>query len=184
MALYLLKILSFYHKWFSFVRDYPYNKLEVTMFNKKKPEAPQEIMTFLGKSARFKGVLTFEGTARIDGEIEGEIITQGMLIVGESGVVKSEVTAGMVVVGGRVNGNIHASKKIQLLAKCVVTGSLTTHTIIIEDGAFLNGVCEMQHATEPDIPAVRAGKMPSDRDSLYPPENGTGANLQLKTRKQ
>ncbi len=155
------------------------------MFEKqKKKEVPQEVMTFFGGGAHYEGVLTFEGTARIDGEVEGEIITQGTLIVGESGVVKSEVTAGTVVVGGRVNGNIHASKKIQLLSKCVVTGSLTTHTIVIEDGAFLNGICEMQHSPEPEMPALRVGKIASDRDSLYPPENATGTNIHAKTRKQ
>jgi cytoskeletal protein CcmA (bactofilin family) len=139
------------------------------MFNKKQVEAPQEVMTFLGKGAHFKGVLTFDGTARVDGEIEGEIITQGTLIIGESGVIKAEVTAGTVVVGGKVMGNIHAEQRIQLLVKSVVTGSLTTHAVIIEDGALLNGICEMKQEAEPASESWQgAGSLGSDRDSLYP----------------
>ncbi|MBI3358303.1 MAG: polymer-forming cytoskeletal protein [Nitrospirae bacterium] len=144
------------------------------MFDKQKIETPQDIMTFFGKGTHFKGVLTFEGTARVDGEIEGEIITQGTLIVGEAGVIKAEVTAGTVIVGGRVNGNIHANQKIQLLPKSVVTGSLTTHAVVIEDGAILNGICEMQHVEEPVFSAA------SDRDSLY----AEGANALAKQRKK
>jgi cytoskeletal protein CcmA (bactofilin family) len=143
------------------------------MFDKKKTDTAMEVMTFFGKGAQFKGVLTFEGSARIDGEIEGEIITQGTLIVGESGVIKAEITAGTVVVGGRITGNIHASQKIQLLHDSVVTGSLTTHSIIIEDGALLNGICEMQHAKEP------AFNPASERESLY----GAGSTAPAKTRK-
>jgi len=150
------------------------------MFDKKKKELPQEVMTFFGKGAQFKGVLTFEGTARIDGEIEGEIITQGTLIIGESGVIKAEITAGTVVVGGRINGNIHADQKIQLLSKGVVTGSLTTHSIVIEEGALLNGICEMQNPPS-KLPAWEGGTLlGSDRDSLYK----EGTNLPAKPRKQ
>jgi len=156
-----------------------FNRMGVTMFNKKKIETSQEIMTFFGKGAQFKGVLTFEGTARIDGEIEGEIITQGTLIVGETGVIKAEITAGTVVVGGRVTGNIHASQKIQLLHNSVVTGSLTTHSVVIEDGALLNGICEMQHAAEPALAAWQGGNLGSDRDSLY----SEAGKITAKTRK-
>ncbi len=144
------------------------------MFNSKKTESPQEVMTFFGKGTHFKGVLTFEGIARIDGEIEGEIITQGTLVVGETGIIKAEITAGTVVVGGRVTGNIHAHQKIQLLPNSVVSGSLTTHSVIIEDGALLNGICEMQHIEEPVF------NPSSDRDSLY----GAGATLVAKTKKK
>lgn len=150
------------------------------MFNKKKTETTPQVMTFLGKGAQFKGVLTFEGTTRVDGEIEGEIITQGTLIVGESGVIKAEVTAGTVVVGGRITGNIHASEKIQLLHNSVVTGSLTTHSIVIEDGAILNGICEMQQVPDPALPAWQGGNLGSDRESLYPKT----AESQTKIRKQ
>ncbi|MEK7748365.1 MAG: polymer-forming cytoskeletal protein [Nitrospirota bacterium] len=133
------------------------------MFDKKPKEVEaSEVMTFLGKGAHFKGVLTFDGTARLDGEIEGEIITQGMLIIGESGVIKAEITAGSVVVGGHVTGNIHATQKIQILPKATVTGSLTTHSIIIEDGAILNGICEMKESAEKEF-----ASLVSERDSLY-----------------
>ncbi len=152
------------------------------MFDKKPKESStvSEVMTFLGKGAHFKGVLTFEGAARIDGEVEGEIIAQGTLIIGETGIIKADITAGSVVVGGHVNGNIHANQKIQLLPKSIITGSLTTHSIVIEDGAILNGICEMKDGVEKELASLwQEGKPTSDRDSLYP----QSADLPVKARK-
>lgn len=128
------------------------------MFNKSKENtAPQgEVMTFLEKGAHFKGSLSYEGTVRVDGEIEGEIMTQGTLIVGERGVINAEISAGTVIVGGRINGNIHATQKIQLLPKSMVTGSLASPCLIIEDGALFNGISEMKRAMEPSYQSERS----------------------------
>ena len=51
----------------------------------------EEIIAFLGKGTEFKGVLSYEGTVRIDGKVEGEIITKGTLVVGESAIINAEV---------------------------------------------------------------------------------------------
>jgi len=107
-----------------------------------------EVITFLEKGTHFKGILSFEGTVRVDGEIEGEIMTRGTLIVGEQGVIGAEINAGTVIVGGRINGDIHATRKIQLLPKSIVTGSLATPCLIIEEGALINGICEMKRIME------------------------------------
>lgn len=114
-----------------------------------------EAMTFLEKGVHFKGTLTYEGTVRVDGEIEGDITTQGTLIVGERGIINADISAGTVIVGGRINGNIHALQKIQLLPKSVVTGSLTAPCLIIDDGALLNGICEMKRTIEPILQSER-----------------------------
>src|SRR3990172_5417364 len=50
----------------------------------KRGASQDEIIAFLGKGTRFKGVVTYEGTVRIDGHIEGEIVSSGALVVGES----------------------------------------------------------------------------------------------------
>src|ERR1051325_12018928 len=52
-----------------------------------------EIIAFVGKSVQFKGAITYEGTVRIDGRVDGEIQTSGMLIVGEEAVITAKVQA-------------------------------------------------------------------------------------------
>ena len=103
-----------------------------------------EIIAFLGKGTRFKGVVTYEGTVRIAGHIEGEIVSSGALVVGESAVIDAEVSVGSVVCGGTINGNITATEKVQLLAPAVVTGSIKAPIIMIEAGVRFNGQCEMK----------------------------------------
>ena len=106
-----------------------------------------EIIAFIGKGTEFKGIITYEGTVRIDGRVEGEIITQGTLVVGESAVIHAEISAGTVVVGGRMTGNITASEKVQLLAPAVLTGAVKTPLLVIEEGVRFNGSCEMGEPT-------------------------------------
>lgn len=110
---------------------------------KEKGTQPDEIIAFLGKGTEFKGIITYSGTVRIDGKVEGEIITQGKLIVGETAVITAEISAGTVICGGKIAGNIRASQRVHLLSKAMMTGSVNTPNLIIEEGVNFNGKCEM-----------------------------------------
>jgi len=107
------------------------------------PVKPAEIRAFLGEGTEFRGVLSFEGTVRIDGHVEGEVVGDDLLIVGEPGLVKAEVEVGTVVNSGRIVGNIRAMKRVELLASSVVSGNITTPSLIIAEGAVFNGTCLM-----------------------------------------
>ncbi len=102
-----------------------------------------EIIAFLGKGTEFKGVISYEGTVRIDGKIEGEVITKGTLVVGETAQVDAEISAGTVVCGGKITGNINASTKVHLIAPAVLSGSVKTPILIIDEGVKFNGNCDM-----------------------------------------
>jgi cytoskeletal protein CcmA (bactofilin family) len=116
--------------------------------DENKGQRSDEIIAFLGKGTEFKGVITYEGTVRIDGKVEGEIITQGTLIVGETATINAEVSAGVVISGGKITGNIRASQKVHLLSKAILNGSLNTPNLIIEEGVNFTGKCEMAKAEE------------------------------------
>jgi len=104
----------------------------------------EEIIAFLGKGTEFKGVITYEGTIRIDGKVEGEIVTKGTLIVGESATINAEVSAGTVISGGRITGNVRALERVQLLSSAIHSGSICTPILAIEEGVVFNGKCEME----------------------------------------
>lgn len=111
---------------------------------------PAEIKAFLGEGTEFKGVLSFQGTVRVDGHVEGEVVGDDLLIVGEPGFLKAEVEVGTVVNSGRIVGNIRAKKRVELLAASVVSGNITTPSLIISEGAVFNGTCLM---VEPEVGA-------------------------------
>lgn len=102
-----------------------------------------ENVTFLGKSADFKGIIRFDGTIRVDGHLEGEIHTSGTLIVGEHAVIKGIVSAGAVVTSGKINGTVTASEKVEILKPGILLGDIRTPAISIEHGSHFHGMCDM-----------------------------------------
>lgn len=106
-----------------------------------------EIRAFLGEGTQFKGVLSFAGAVRVDGQLEGEIVGDEVLIIGEPGQVKAEIEVGTVVVSGRVQGTITAKQRVELLRPSRVTGTIRTPCLVVAEGAVFNGDCEM---TGPD----------------------------------
>ena len=99
--------------------------------------------TFLGKGVDFKGKASFDGTVRIDGHFEGEITTGDTLIIGESAVIEGSITAGVIVSSGKVEGNIIASKKVQLLNRAVLIGDVRAPSFSMEEGVIFQGLCDM-----------------------------------------
>lgn len=102
-----------------------------------------EITAFLGKGTEFKGVLNFEGTIRVDGKVEGEIISKDTLIAGDGAYLQGEITLGTLISSGRIVGNITASQKVHIIAPGVVQGNIKTPKLIIEEGVTFDGKCEM-----------------------------------------
>jgi len=117
----------------------------------RRSNNPDEIIAFLGKGTRFKGVVTYEGTVRVDGHIEGEIVSSGTLVVGDTAVIDAEVSVGTLVCGGKITGNVTASEKVQLLTPAVVTGSIKTPSLMIEAGVRFNGQCEMKGEARTEV---------------------------------
>ena len=115
----------------------------VSSFSKSGPILPDEV-AFVGKDVEFKGVISYSGTVRIDGALEGEIQTDGGLLVGPEAVLKAKITAGAVVCHGTIWGDIEATTQIVLCAPAVVEGSLTTPVLSMEEGVRFNGKLEMK----------------------------------------
>jgi len=103
------------------------------------------IATIFGRETSFHGVLEFEKPLQINGFFEGEIKTQGTLLIGVGAVVKADIQAGTVIVGGEVTGNIIATKKLEMLGSGKVYGNIKTAKLHIADGVVFDGNCEMMN---------------------------------------
>ena len=101
---------------------------------KKETLFDGEHYTFLGKGVNFKGKAQFEGTVRVDGHFEGDIITDDTLIIGEHALIKGTITGGTIISGGRIEGDITASVKVQLLKPAVMIGNICAPSFLIEEG--------------------------------------------------
>lgn len=109
-----------------------------------------EINAFLGKDTEFEGKLSFTGSVRIDGLFRGEIITQGILIVGETARIESDVHVSHMIISGEFRGHILADEKIEMHKPARVSGNIQAPLIIIEEGVIFEGNCRMRTGEEPD----------------------------------
>ncbi len=114
----------------------------------RKEPSNDEIAAFLGKGTSFKGILTYDGTIRIDGKVEGEIVSQGNLIVGESATIHAEISVGSIVSAGKITGNVQAATKVHLQSSASLNGALNTPNLVIDQGVIFNGQCEMKEHPE------------------------------------
>ena len=116
------------------------------------------VSTVLGKETSFQGVLEFQRPLQINGTFEGEIITEGVLLIGKGAVVNANIKAGTVVVGGEVTGNIAALNKLEMLGTGRVYGNIKTAKLQIADGVVFDGNCEMIDPQEfkAELKAARA----------------------------
>jgi cytoskeletal protein CcmA (bactofilin family) len=106
-------------------------------------DKPEDINAFVGKGVEFKGTISYSGTVRIDGYLDGEIHTDGMLLIGEDAVIQAKITAGTIVSKGKVTGEVVAKECIKLRAPAVMNGSVKTPVLSMEDGVLFNGALEM-----------------------------------------
>jgi len=108
------------------------------------PAATGESIAHLDRGTKVSGKLSFDGPARIDGEVDGEIISKDSLHIGETAVVTAQIRAAAIIVGGKVSGDITGSQKIEIRPSAKVAGNLAAPLLSIHEGAQFEGHCSMQ----------------------------------------
>lgn len=125
------------------------------MFGKKDEPIitnSDKIDTILGKNAKFTGTLKASGLMRIEGQFDGDMECDGDLIIGESASVTANVKARNAIVAGAYEGNICLDGKLELKNTGKLTGDVKAAGLLVEDGAFFNGKCEMKGETQKSEP--------------------------------
>lgn len=106
--------------------------------------AQAEGRAYLDRGSKISGKLSFEGPARIDGEVDGEITAKESIAIGESATVTAQIRAASVVVGGKVSGDIVATQRIEIRPSAKVIGNLSAPVLVVHEGAQFEGHCSMQ----------------------------------------
>ncbi len=99
----------------------------------------------IGKSVVVKGELSGSEDLVVDGSVEGSISLRGQsLTVGPNGRVRANIEARNVILHGRVDGDVHATERVELRKTASLSGDISTARISIEDGAFFKGTIDIQ----------------------------------------
>ena len=104
---------------------------------------PNPSKNVLNSDVEIKGNVKFSGELTLEGKLEGEISSDGTLQVGETGTVNGNVSAGTVIIRGKVNGNVTARDKIELKSKAEVFGDIRSAKLSIEEGVTYVGKTEV-----------------------------------------
>ena len=124
---------------------------------KIKGLSAEELNGFMDQGTEFEGELRFKDTFRIDGSLKGRIVSDNTLIVGESGRVDADIECAVVSIRGTVTGRVHGRERIELLAGSRVQATLVSPKLLIEEGAYFQGQCDMGGEKATSAPRMAAG---------------------------
>jgi cytoskeletal protein CcmA (bactofilin family) len=103
----------------------------------------------LSSDVEIKGSIKFQKELLIDGKVEGEINSDGVLTIGENADIRGEIKTKSITVFGKVQGNITVAERCELKAKCTLQGDLKAARLVIEEGATFIGKSEVTSGTSP-----------------------------------
>ncbi len=109
------------------------------MFSKKEERRE----SFIGTTTEFTGEIRSKGTLRIDGKIDGNLKVD-IIFVGEKALIKGNIEAKNVIVGGTVQGNIRATDTVEVRQKGKVNGDIVTSKLSVQEGGIINGRTNVQ----------------------------------------
>lgn len=119
------------------------------MFSEKKSKSSSSNNTIadrniIGKNTIFKGEINSDGDFRIDGTVEGTIITSGRIIIGRNGEIKGKASCSDADVEGKITGELNVDNLLTLKETAVIQGDVTMDKLSVEPGAVFNVNCVMK----------------------------------------
>jgi cytoskeletal protein CcmA (bactofilin family) len=99
--------------------------------------------TIISHGVKIEGKVSSSGNIRVEGEILGDITSQGKVIVGENGKVNGQVSGEDITIGGKVSGTVKAKEKLVLDSKGNLKGDIFTKILVVEAGAKFDGKSSM-----------------------------------------
>lgn len=125
--------------------------------SRKKNLRHDEITAFLGAGTQYNGQFNFQGIVRIDGGVNGDIASDGTLVLGEEGFVEGSIRVATLISNGRVKGDVEATDRVVLNKNSTLEGNVRAPSMIIEAGAVINGLVSMDMEPLAQIPESTEG---------------------------
>ena len=139
----------------------------MALFTKETPAAPPRPQprttdgqpvafdgTFLGPKITIHGTVTGSEPVLIEGHVKGAINLSGDLRIGTQARVEAKVHARNVTVEGRLNGDVSADDRVELVAGSTVDGNIKAPKIVVAEGARFRGNVDMG-AAKPETASAK-----------------------------
>jgi cytoskeletal protein CcmA (bactofilin family) len=119
-------------------------------------ESSSSTTTYIAPGTKLVGNLTGEGPYIFCGDTEGECDIKGPVTVAEGSLWKGSVRATDIIIAGKVEGDVVAKKRVELTGTAHVTGSLKGASIVVAEGAVIEGEVSIADAKAPEAPKLAA----------------------------
>jgi cytoskeletal protein CcmA (bactofilin family) len=117
-------------------------------------------MTTIGASLIINGHVTSREDITIHGRVTGEIaMEEGALLVAPSARIDARVRVTRLTVHGTMAGDITAAERVELADTAAVSGTLSSRTVVIKDGAFFNGAIAIDASSRQRRTADRSPRL-------------------------
>ncbi len=111
--------------------------------NSHERKESSKVESFIGEKSDFQGEFVVKGTMVIAGHVDGRVKAD-CVIVSQSGIIKGEVTAPKIVVGGRLEGNLRGEEIVEIERTGRVSGEIVANRFSVMEGGEINGKIEMK----------------------------------------
>jgi cytoskeletal protein CcmA (bactofilin family) len=109
----------------------------------------ENVHTVIAEDLHIKGSLRFETSLMIKGSLEGEITSEGLLVVGPTAKINATIVTKRLISHGEIQGDVTASEQVVLKKTATQMGNITTGNIIVESGSLFNGSITMKGKESP-----------------------------------
>jgi cytoskeletal protein CcmA (bactofilin family) len=124
-------------------REEPARTSSPSITDHQKTMAEHSGKDILSSDVEIKGSIKFQKELLIDGKVEGEIHSDGVLTIGENADIRGEIKTKSITVFGKVQGNITVGERCELKSRCTLQGDLKAARLVIEEGATFIGKSEV-----------------------------------------
>ena len=109
----------------------------------------------IDKNTTLNGNINAKTDIRIDGKVEGEIITTGKVIIGKDANVKGKILCGNADIEGIFYGELTVSGTLSLKIGSNLEGKVRIQKLMVESGAIFNASCSM-HSAEVGVKKLKS----------------------------
>lgn len=100
-------------------------------------------LTIIAPGTRLEGELISSGVVKVEGTVAGTIRAERQVLVARGGVVEGDIHTVEAVIGGRVQGGVNATERIEVQSGAGVNGDVSTKSLVVQEGGEVNGLVKM-----------------------------------------
>src|ERR1700683_2873260 len=109
---------------------------------RRAPARSSGVEAVIAPELAIEGKISGSGDVRIAGRFKGDVQVDGNFRIDPGARLEGQVRAGVVIVGGELQGNIGAAKQVDGLSTGVIVGDVKAAAITVAAGSRMRGHVE------------------------------------------